>query len=362
VVEPWLGDSHAAFVEGLTDSIGLPCDVVGLPASSWQWRMRLASIRLAEMIDALVPAPDVLLATDYVNLPALVASSRSAARAPVVLYFHENQLTYPRRRGRAQGDLEFGGINVLSCLAATRCAFSSRHQREAFLDAALDYLSRDDGVDAAAAVAEIEGKSEVLPPGFHASRFDAARSRRRGREGRPLRVVWPHRFDHDKNPDDLFDALCDLAADGHAFELAALGRPSADVPPSMAKARAALGDRVVAWGHLEGDAYADALAGSDVVVSTAYQETHGLAVVEAIRAGCAPLLPRRLSYPELLGASGPGRLYDDRGHLKRTLRKMMRDPEAVRAANADLWREMERFSWEVVGPRFRELLTRTLTL
>jgi len=284
---------------------------------------------------------------------------RVAARVPVALYFHENQLTYPRRRGRARGDPEFGGINVLSCLAATRCAFCSHHQREAFLDAALDYLSRDDSVDAAAAVAEIEGKSDVLPPGFHAPRFDAARLRRADRKGLPLRLVWPHRFDHDKNPDDLFGTLCDLAAEGIPFELAALGRPSAELPPVMAEARDVLCDRIVAWGHLEGDAYADALAASDVVVSTAYQETHGLAVVEAIRAGCAPLLPRRLSYPELLGANGDGRLFDNRGHLKRALRKMMRDPDAVRAANADLWRETERFTWEVAGPRFRELLIET---
>jgi glycosyltransferase involved in cell wall biosynthesis len=357
VVEPWLADSHAAFAEGLVRSMGLECAVVGLPAGSWQWRMRLASTRLAATLDALDPAPDVLLATDYVNLPALVAASRVAARTPILLYFHENQLTYPRRRG-ASGDPEFGAINVLSCLAATRCAFSSRHQREAFLDAALALLSHDDGADAAAAVAAIEERSDVLPPGFDPTSFDAARARRPGRRGRPLRIVWPHRFDHDKNPDDLFRTLAELVAEGLAFELAALGAPSIELPPAMDNGRAALGDRIVAWGHLEGDAYAEALATSDVVVSTAYQETHGLAVVEAIRAGCAPLLPRRLSYPEILGAHGDGRLYENRAHLKRMLRKMMRNPEAVRAATGGLWREMERFTWAAVGPRFRELLIR----
>jgi glycosyltransferase involved in cell wall biosynthesis len=360
VAEPWLGGSHAAFVEGLRAALGLPCGVVALPARSWQWRMRLASIRLAAQLDALDPAPDVVLATDYVNLPALVAASRTAARVPVLYYLHENQLTYPRRRG-AEGDPEFGGINVLSCLVATRCAFSSCHQREAFLDAALAYLSREDSVDAAAAVADIEARSEVVPPGFDPQRFDAARRRRADRAGRPLRVVWPHRFDHDKNPDDLFRALAELAAEGLPFEVAALGRQSAELPPAMERARAALGDRVVAFGHLEGDAYAEALAAADVVVSTAYQETFGLAVVEAIRAGCAPLLPRRLSYPELLGGAAAGSLYDNRGHLKRMLRRMMREPDAVRAATGDLWRTTERFTWASVGPRFRELLIAVLT-
>jgi hypothetical protein len=35
---------------------------------------------------------------------------------------------------------------------------------------------------------------------------------------------------------------------------------------------------------------------------------------------------------------------------------MLREPDAVRAATADLWRITERFSWAAVGPRFRELL------
>jgi len=35
-------------------------------------------------------------------------------------------------------------------------------------------------------------------------------------------------------------------------------------------------------------------------VSTAIQENFGIAVVESVLAGCWPLLPNRLSYPELL--------------------------------------------------------------
>ncbi len=39
---------------------------------------------------------------------------------------------------------------------------------------------------------------------------------------------------------------------------------------------------------------------SDVIVSTAEHEFFGISVVEAIAAGAYPLLPRRLSYPEIL--------------------------------------------------------------
>jgi glycosyltransferase involved in cell wall biosynthesis len=42
---------------------------------------------------------------------------------------------------------------------------------------------------------------------------------------------------------------------------------------------------------------------ADVIVSTARHEFFGLSVLEAMSAGVVPLLPNRLSYPELLGDS-----------------------------------------------------------
>ena len=49
--------------------------------------------------------------------------------------------------------------------------------------------------------------------------------------------------------------------------------------------------------------YAALLWAADLVVSTAIHEFFGVAVVEAIYCGCRPVLPWRLSYPELI----PGR-------------------------------------------------------
>ena len=46
--------------------------------------------------------------------------------------------------------------------------------------------------------------------------------------------------------------------------------------------------------------YLRRLAACDWVLSTAVHEFFGVAVVEALLAGCLPWLPDRLSYPELL--------------------------------------------------------------
>ena len=60
--------------------------------------------------------------------------------------------------------------------------------------------------------------------------------------------------------------------------------------------------QITRWGFLADRAeYQAALSASDVAVSTAHHEFFGIAMVEAVAAGCFPLTPRRLAYPEVLG-------------------------------------------------------------
>jgi len=354
IVEPWLGESHEVFARGIAAHCGLPSTLVSLPAVRWKWRMRLGSVELARRIEALDPWPDVFLFSDYVNLPALIGFCPRIASAPKAVYFHENQLTYPLRRGTRR-DFEFCAINVLTCLAADRCVFCSRQQQDAFLEGIPAFLEHDDTMEAEKIAATIEARAAVLPVGVDPAPFDRAREARQPRTGAPLRVVWPHRFEHDKNPEDFFEVLLVLAGERLPFEVSAVGRSYRDVPPIMEEARERLGDRIADWGFLSGDDYARALASADVVVSTAWQETLGLAVIEAIRAGCDPLLPNRLSYPEVLGDQLVEKhLYQNKGELRRRLRWMMRNPDRVRATS-NHHAEMDRFAWSAVGPRFEAL-------
>ena len=90
--------------------------------------------------------------------------------------------------------------------------------------------------------------------------------------------------------------------------------PSHEVPDVFLRSKELLHDRCVQWGFVERrEKYFELLSKSDVIVSTALHEFFGLSVVEAIYAGVHPLLPRRLSYPEIIRSldGDPNRfLYD----------------------------------------------------
>jgi len=64
----------------------------------------------------------------------------------------------------------------------------------------------------------------------------------------------------------------------------------------------------------------------DIIISTANQENYGISVIEAILAGCFPLLPNRLSYPELIpGQYHSEYLYNGDEDLKKKIKKVLKE-------------------------------------
>lgn len=334
--------------------------MVTLPAIKWQWRMRLGAYHLRDQLESMPPLPDALLISDYTHLPQLKCFAPRVRDVPTAVYFLENQLTYPMRKDssalqRARS-FEFMAINITTCLAADRVIFCSEQHRQAMLRAVPGFLAHDSDASIRDVLRAINAKSAVIPIGVDLTLFDRARRARRKRTGRPLRIVWPHRFAHDKNPEDFFDIVRSLDREELPFEISVIGRAYRDVPRAIEEMRTVLGHRIARWGFLEGADYAEALASSDVVVSTAWQETQGIAVIEAIRAGCDPLLPNRLSYPEVLGSElSKKHLYQSKGDLRRRLRWMTRHPDRVRATS-NHFDSMERFGWPKVAPQFDALI------
>ena len=99
-VEPFFGGSHRAFAEGLVAHGGHDFELLTLPGREWRRRMRLGAQLLAERVGELRGDFDFLLVSDMLDLAAFLALTRPRfERTPVLLFMHENQLTYPRLRG-----------------------------------------------------------------------------------------------------------------------------------------------------------------------------------------------------------------------------------------------------------------------
>jgi glycosyltransferase involved in cell wall biosynthesis len=119
--------------------------------------------------------------------------------------------------------------------------------------------------------------------------------------GKPLTILWPHRWEYDKNPEPFFDALLRLHHAGRSFKVVLVGQQFRSAPAVFSRICERLGAHIVHAGYIpDRTAYLTMLSGCDLVVSSAIQENFGIAVAEAVLTGCQPLLPARLAYPELI--------------------------------------------------------------
>ncbi len=298
-LEPYYGGSHRAFLDGLSTAGRHEWTVLNLPAYKWKWRMRHSAVTFASQVTELLESGrswDIIFCSDMLNLAEFVGLVHPiAARLPKVIYFHENQLTYPVRV-EDERDYQFAMTNLTSAIAADEIWFNSQFHMESFLDALMKFLKSMPDHQPIEQVEKIREKSLVYPPGIND--FPARTERRPG----PLRILWAARWEHDKNPEDFFDALEVLKNNDVRFEISVIGQSFRESPGIFEKARKRFNSLIVNWGYQESRReYENILLESDVVVSTANHEFFGLSVLEATAAGAYPLVPNRLSYPEIFG-------------------------------------------------------------
>ena len=360
LISPYHTGSHKAWAEGYARHSRHDVRLLTMAGRFWKWRMQGGALELAPRLDALAREagpPDALLVTDMVNLPALIALARPRLdRVPIHLYMHENQLTYPLRPGEKR-DLTYGMINVLSMVAADRIHFNSAYHRDACFDELPRLLKHFPDYNHLEIIPQLRDKSDVLPVGLDLSYFDAFGPPRR--EPGPLRILWNQRWEYDKNPDAFFRALYLLDEEGLPFQLIVAGENFRQKPEEFAEARERLARRIRHFGFAESRAdYARLLWQADLVVSTAIHEFFGVSVLEAIYCGAYPLLPNRLSYPELLPADlHASHLYADFDDLLAKLRWAITHPHAVRAK--ELAWIADRFRWDNLGARYDALMEAT---
>ncbi len=307
LLEPYYGGSHKRFLDGLVRTVDGDYTLLSLPARKWKMRMQLSAPYFIERIWEMSAEKrhfDIALFSTFVDVAVFRAMAGSVEgwkdQCRYFTYFHENQFCYPGFLEK-QTNHQFTAINFTTALVSDKIAFNSEFNRTAFLSQCRKYLSKATDMDLSYCLDDVQRKSIVLYPGLDFGRID--RLRQLKKKGQAKLIIWNHRWEHDKNPEEFFDTLYKLQDNGISFRLCVLGQSFANSPPCFAEARERLADKLVHFGYVEDlDSYCRYLAEGDIIVSTALHEFFGISVLEAVRAGCLPLLPKRLSYPELFDA------------------------------------------------------------
>ncbi len=365
LIAPYFGGSHRAWAEGYARHSRHHVEVLRLPARFWKWRMQGGAVTLAERARkqyVASDAPDLLLTTDMLNLPAFLGLSRDwLSDTPVALYCHENQLTYPMAPGQKR-DLTYAMINWLSMLTADRVFFNSAYHQADWFEALPRLLKHFPDFTHVHRIAAVEAKASVLPVGCDLARLDRARPEAKPDDDGPPIILWNQRWEYDKAPAVFFRALDALVAEGIDFRVALAGSNVRQQPEEFEAARERLGARVIHYGRADAATYAQLLWAADIVVSTARHEFFGIAVVEAMYAGCFPVLPHRLAYPELVPPAHHARcLYGDFDELLSHLRWAIHEVASARALILDLRASVARFDWAVMAPRYDAALAKMIT-
>jgi len=358
-LEPYYGGSHRAVLDGLIERTDAEWTLLTLPARKWKWRMRGAAITMAQQARDLAAEPqrasasrpfDLIFASTFVNLAEFKGMAGAAlATVPAIVYFHENQLVYPNRH-TAEWDFQFPLTNITSALTAEACVFNTRWNLEQFCAEIPGFIREFPDHHPRGLAELISAKSRVIAPPFDPAGFDDAVPTRTER----CRIVWPHRWEHDKNPDEFFSAVMALAGEGLDFEVAVAGQTFRETDDLMRDAAQALGDRLVYCDEPASRAeYAKLLASADVAVSTAVNEFFGLAMVEACYAGATPLVPDRLAYPEIYG---PEYRYASADELVARLRGFVHDRPRPLAARP----LAEQFTFERLVPAYEACFSEVL--
>lgn len=348
LLEPFFTGSHKKWAEELQRFSRHEIEIASLNGYHWKWRMHGAAVTLAQLLNEKNPRPDLILASDMLDLSLFLSLTRSwSYKTPCAVYFHENQLNYPwsatDKDVMLQRNNHYAFINYTSALAADKVFFNSRYHRNAFLEELPKFLKAFPDYQNLETVRLIEKKSPVLPLALDLRKFDEHKPAKIEKPNRAI-ILWNHRWEYDKNPDKFFNALFELNEHGIDFRLVVLGEKFEKYPPVFDEAKQKLAEKILHFGYAESfEEYARWLWMADILPITSAQDFFGASVVEAMYCNTVPLLPNRLAYPEHVPAEFHHTfLYEEEDFTKKLQRRIM-DVKYVRVMDTKQY--AQKYNW-----------------
>jgi len=356
-IETFYGGSHRYFADRWIEESRHSHELHTLPPRFWKWRQAGSALYLAETIPRAGNAEyDVMVISGMIDLAHL--KTLRPDLPPALLYIHENQFSYPLQKGE-QRDYRYGLTDLVNMLSAEKVVFNSAFNRDSFLQECRELFRKLPDALPRGALDTVMEKSVIIYPGIDTPDIDLSHAVNTNEE--PPLIIWNHRHEHDKNPQTAFGILERLKNRGFLFRLALLGERFSKTPEAFSRARSVLKENIVIDDYPTAQEYRSWLKRGDIVISSAVQENFGLSVIEAAAAGCWPLLPRRLAYPEVMpGWVSRACFWNDERELEQSLEKLLgTDRRQRESLTVPLSRWLKRYLWKYQARKLDEILEET---
>ena len=330
-IEPYHGGSHKNFLDDLTHHLplvdeGVKCEIVSLPPRHWRWRITCSHYALAEEVNGRFAnsPPEAIIANSIMDTAAFRGLlAPSLRQVPLITFFHENQMVYPinkdapnRKELEKLRDYIYPVTHLNQILASDGLIFNSHFNLRSLFEGVEKFLKKMPDAVPLNQVLTAKKEARVLGLGCQVKEGD---DMAKPWEERPCRILWNHRWEYDKNPEEFIDLFKWLKEEQLNLEVDLLGAGNQGQDlnvfdslkrdfPQAVKAYGGINDRAE---------YFKRLRLSRLLPVTSYHDFFGLSVLDAITNGVIPLLPDRLAYPELIPKSlHPKLLYSGAEELK----------------------------------------------
>jgi glycosyltransferase involved in cell wall biosynthesis len=361
LLDPFHTGSHAYWSSELTTRLNqrhsIKAELCTLHGRHWKWRMHGSAAAFASLLKQSYAIPDVILTTDMMDVAAFRGLlSREWRGVPIIQYFHENQLTFPWNKAdpdfRNGQNRTYGFINIQSALAADTVLFNSKHHRLQFLNAVSQFLSKQPDYKLSTARTIIEKKSAVIPIGIRTdSKISSTQASPKTKDQAPV-LLWNHRWENDKAPDNFLRSLLELRQQNLDFNLVLLGQQFDRMPNEWIDIHRLFQDQIIHTGYTENSSdYFAWLRSCDFLIHDPRQEYFGISVLEAMQSGVIPLVSKGHAYDEWM----PEIFFRNTAY---TLSEQLIDLQINLKSNANLAKQIASvFDWEHVLPRYEEKIS-----
>lgn len=296
LIEPFFTGSHKNWALGLQKYSQYNIEILSLPGRHWKWRMHHSGLTLGLKANEWVKQfgkPSLIIATDMLDLSSFLALTQHwSAEVPIVNYFHENQLTHPWQN---KPEFEYAYKNFLSLVHSDKVLFNSLFHLENLLITLPKFLNIYPDFNHKNLIPKLKEKSAHLPLGLELKSHEIIQNRK---TDVPV-ILWNHRWEFDKNPEEFFEVLIKLHKENYQFKLIVCGESYQKTPSIFKQAKIELDQNIIHWGYVKDkNEYYSLLAQSDLLPVTSNHDFFGISVVEALNFGVIPILPNNLCYAE----------------------------------------------------------------